>query len=317
MCRTFTLTFTFWKRAKYWTMETVVHRLNQQQSLLRPSPHSSNDGIRSPHDRQQLDTTDKDLQQWLEGRHVIVITLIVTFVGIIIALLLVASHRIVSYRIASYRIVSYRIVSYRIVSHHIVSLRIASYRIVSYRIVSYRITSYRIVSYRFVSYRVASHRIVSYNIVSYRIVSYRIASHRIVSYRIASHRIASYHIVSYRFISHRIVSYCIVSYRIVSYRIVSYRIVSYRVVLLCILFPRLDYCGIVIGLVGSFVPWIYFCFYCSFVSKVVHTVVILSLGLACFVVSMMGKFAEPKYRPIRSSMYISDIYWIGLMRTFF
>lgn len=69
-------------------------------------------------------------------------------------------------------------------------------------------------------------------------------------------------------------------------------------------FAKLDYCGIAILTMGSFVPWLYYSFYCQFVTKMTYIAVILALGVAAIVVSMWNKFASPKYRPLRAGLFI-------------
>jgi adiponectin receptor len=63
---------------------------------------------------------------------------------------------------------------------------------------------------------------------------------------------------------------------------------------------RLDYCGIALLTMGSFVPWLYYSFYCRFVEKVAYLVAIFILGIFCIIVSMWDKFAQPQFRPVRA-----------------
>ena len=86
---------------------------------------------------------------------------------------------------------------------------------------------------------------------------------------------------------------------------------SRLVVCLTIKFSRIDYSGIVLGLVGSFLPWIYYLFYCSLVSQIVYTVVTCLLGSTCFYVSMWDTFAEAKFRHIRAGrhIYMCLVFW--------
>lgn len=69
-------------------------------------------------------------------------------------------------------------------------------------------------------------------------------------------------------------------------------------------FNKLDYCGIALLTMGSFVPWLYYSFYCRTPTKITYLVLIFILGSACIVVSMWDKFAEPKYRPVRAGTFI-------------
>jgi len=75
---------------------------------------------------------------------------------------------------------------------------------------------------------------------------------------------------------------------------------GYYVVILC----RLDYCGIALLTVGSFVPWLYYGFYHSPVAHLVYVICIIVLGTSCIVVSLFDKFAVPSYRPVRAGEFL-------------
>lgn len=70
------------------------------------------------------------------------------------------------------------------------------------------------------------------------------------------------------------------------------------------LFGKLDYCGIALLTVGSFVPWLYYGFYCHETAHLVYLVSIILLGTACIIVSLFDKFAAPAYRPVRAGLFI-------------
>jgi len=70
-------------------------------------------------------------------------------------------------------------------------------------------------------------------------------------------------------------------------------------------FNKLDYCGIALLTMGSFVPWLYYSFYCRLTPKLVYLIAIFILGTFCIVVSMWDKFAEPKFRPVRAGVFIA------------
>lgn len=53
-------------------------------------------------------------------------------------------------------------------------------------------------------------------------------------------------------------------------------------------------------IMGSFVPAMYYGFYCRYTEKIVYLVGILTLGITCIVVSLWDKFATPRYRPLRA-----------------
>lgn len=70
-------------------------------------------------------------------------------------------------------------------------------------------------------------------------------------------------------------------------------------------FNKIDYCGISVLTIGSFIPWLYYAFYCESVPKVVYLVLIIMLGLSCIVVSLWDKFSEPDFRAIRAGMFMA------------
>ncbi|XP_059150574.1 adiponectin receptor protein-like [Physella acuta] len=70
-------------------------------------------------------------------------------------------------------------------------------------------------------------------------------------------------------------------------------------------FNKLDYCGIALLTIGSFVPWLYYSFYCRLEPKVTYLALIFFLGTICIVVSMWDKFAQPQYRPLRAGVFIA------------
>lgn len=63
---------------------------------------------------------------------------------------------------------------------------------------------------------------------------------------------------------------------------------------------RLDYCGIALLIMGSFVPWLYYGFYCHYEHKLVYLSVVLVLGVSSIFVSLYDKFSEPNLRPLRA-----------------
>lgn len=70
-------------------------------------------------------------------------------------------------------------------------------------------------------------------------------------------------------------------------------------------FSRLDYSGIAMLIMGSFVPPLYYGFYCSRVLKIVYMSVICSLGIMCIIVSLWSKFNTPKYRVLRAGLFLT------------
>ena len=54
--------------------------------------------------------------------------------------------------------------------------------------------------------------------------------------------------------------------------------------------------------VGSYVPFIYYSFYCRFYEKVSYIIVELVLGIMCTTVALWDKFATPAFRAIRAGL---------------
>ncbi|CEF60745.1 Adiponectin receptor protein [Strongyloides ratti] len=69
-------------------------------------------------------------------------------------------------------------------------------------------------------------------------------------------------------------------------------------------FSKLDYVGISLLIIGSFIPWIYYGFYCRALPKVTYITMIAILGVAAVVVSLWDKFSEPKFRPYRALVFV-------------
>jgi len=70
------------------------------------------------------------------------------------------------------------------------------------------------------------------------------------------------------------------------------------------LFCKLDYVGISLLTVGSFVPWIYYGFYCQLAPKIVYLSIISVLGVGTIIVTMMDRFSTSEYRPIRAILFV-------------
>lgn len=71
------------------------------------------------------------------------------------------------------------------------------------------------------------------------------------------------------------------------------------------LFLRLDYCGIALLIMGSFVPWLYYGFYCHFKPKMVYLCIVCALGVTSIVVSLWDKFSESTLRPLRAGVFMT------------
>ncbi|KZF19794.1 hemolysin-III channel protein Izh2 [Xylona heveae TC161] len=68
---------------------------------------------------------------------------------------------------------------------------------------------------------------------------------------------------------------------------------------------KLDYLGIVFLIAGSFVPCIYYGFYCAPTLQKTYWTMISSIGFGCAVVSVIPKFRTPAWRPFRASMFVA------------
>lgn len=71
------------------------------------------------------------------------------------------------------------------------------------------------------------------------------------------------------------------------------------------LYCRLDYLGISLLIIGSFVPWIYYGFYCRREPKITYIAMVCVLGLGAVIVSLWDKFSESRYRPLRAAVFLS------------
>ncbi|XP_041083165.1 adiponectin receptor protein 1-like isoform X1 [Polyodon spathula] len=65
-------------------------------------------------------------------------------------------------------------------------------------------------------------------------------------------------------------------------------------------FSKLDYSGIALLIMGSFVPWLYYSFYCSPQPRLIYLSVVCVLGIAAIIVSQWDRFSIPKHRPTRA-----------------
>lgn len=54
---------------------------------------------------------------------------------------------------------------------------------------------------------------------------------------------------------------------------------------------------------GSFVPWLYYGFYCHYEHKLVYLSVVMVLGVLSIIVSLYDKFSEPQLRPLRAGKH--------------
>ncbi|VDD82459.1 unnamed protein product [Mesocestoides corti] len=70
------------------------------------------------------------------------------------------------------------------------------------------------------------------------------------------------------------------------------------------IFSKLDYIGIALLVIGSFVPWIHYSFYCHVPSKVIYLSGIIILGIVCMVITSQDHFRTPRYRGVRAGLFI-------------
>ncbi|KAM3185272.1 hypothetical protein ACTXT7_006704 [Hymenolepis weldensis] len=66
----------------------------------------------------------------------------------------------------------------------------------------------------------------------------------------------------------------------------------------------LDYTGIAVLTIGSFVPYLYYTFYCDFAAMVGYLSLICVLGVVTICVSMLDAFSTPRFRPVRAGSFI-------------
>lgn len=56
---------------------------------------------------------------------------------------------------------------------------------------------------------------------------------------------------------------------------------------------------------GSFVPYLYYAFYCTLWAKLFYLALIGVLGCGAIIVSMSNEFAKAQYRPLRAALFIA------------
>ncbi|XP_069821137.1 adiponectin receptor protein 2 isoform X2 [Dendropsophus ebraccatus] len=69
-------------------------------------------------------------------------------------------------------------------------------------------------------------------------------------------------------------------------------------------FSKLDYSGIALLIMGSFVPWLYYSFYCNPQPCFIYLIIICVLGIAAIIVSQWDLFATPQYRGVRAGVFV-------------
>jgi len=71
------------------------------------------------------------------------------------------------------------------------------------------------------------------------------------------------------------------------------------------LFAKFDYCGISFLTAGSFVPWLYYSFYCDRKPFIIYVSIVIVLGIGAVIVSTFDFFAGPRFRPLRAGVFIT------------
>uniref|UniRef100_A0A915PFY8 DUF7930 domain-containing protein n=1 Tax=Setaria digitata TaxID=48799 RepID=A0A915PFY8_9BILA len=85
----------------------------------------------------------------------------------------------------------------------------------------------------------------------------------------------------------------------------TFHTVSCHSVAVVRIFCKLDYLGISLLIIGSFVPWLYYGFYCRREPKITYIAMVCVLGLGAVIVSLWDKFSESRYRPLRAGVFLS------------
>ncbi|KAL2393961.1 ADIPOR-like receptor SPBC12C2.09c [Exophiala dermatitidis] len=67
---------------------------------------------------------------------------------------------------------------------------------------------------------------------------------------------------------------------------------------------QLDYAGIAVLITGSFIPSVYYGFWCDFTRQLTYWIMICTLGIACTAVSVLPRFRTPAWRPYRALMFV-------------
>ncbi|KAI1298769.1 Adiponectin receptor protein [Halotydeus destructor] len=65
-----------------------------------------------------------------------------------------------------------------------------------------------------------------------------------------------------------------------------------------------DYCGIAIMISGSLMSYLYYCFYCNPITKLVYLIVIPVAGCGVAAVALWPKMGSPEFRAIRATIFI-------------
>ena len=75
---------------------------------------------------------------------------------------------------------------------------------------------------------------------------------------------------------------------------------SNKVYMLCL---RVDYCGIALLIIGSYVPWFYYLFYCLRTAQIAYISILTTLGATAIVTMIAPFFNRPKFRIFRALLF--------------
>jgi len=71
------------------------------------------------------------------------------------------------------------------------------------------------------------------------------------------------------------------------------------------LFHKLDYVGISLLIVGSYIPWTYYGLYCHETAKAMYLAAIVTLCILTIILTMAERFATPSFRPLRAGLFVA------------
>lgn len=70
------------------------------------------------------------------------------------------------------------------------------------------------------------------------------------------------------------------------------------------IFSKLDYSGIAFLILGSFVPWLYYGFYCDHTHMLFYIGTMVVLSTLSIILCMWDRMSSPVYRPLRTATFI-------------
>jgi adiponectin receptor len=73
----------------------------------------------------------------------------------------------------------------------------------------------------------------------------------------------------------------------------------------CVMWNKADYLGIVILIIGSFVPVVYYGFYCNPIPQKLYLAMITIFGFGTIFISVSNRFSSPQYRYLRTLLFTS------------